>query len=158
MSRNLTYTLILIILQCWGCAPKSTAKLASFTEKLVDMYIDAGHVHYDNLIMLYGYSSENYASITILNPIPEVPPAGLYNGVVYYRGAQIVLYGDSWNGFFWESFQDPVLVTNNADTLFYDPCEWYINVFIKDTTIERWTSQFSCTFPYSLDTLDCIIK
>lgn len=158
MKKILIYIHFCLIIFCVGCAPKSTAKLTPISEKLVNLYIGAGHVQYNHLIMLQGSSYGDHVSLTILNPIPEIPPAGLYNGVVYYNGVQIVLYGDSWNRFFWESFQDPVFVPNDADTLFYDPCEWCVSIFAKDTTIERWASYFSCTFPYPLDTLDNMLK
>lgn len=136
--------------------PQDTAVLSERTQKIVDYFINEYKIAVmkkeTQLEVICNYN-ETYSNIFIYCHDTSVyKPYGKYNGSVYYKGKNILLFGDSWNNFFWTCDTIYDLPDMNPDewTCFYDPPRWYIYISCSDTTLIERHCDLGCPFSSSI--------
>ena len=129
--------------------PQDTGVLSERTQKIVDYFINEYKrdvmAKESQLEVICNYN-ETYSNIVIYCHDTIYKPYGKYNGSVYYKGQNILLFGDSWNNFFWTCDTIYNLPDMNPEewTEFYDPPMWDIYISCKDTTLIERYCEFGC--------------
>ena len=105
-------------------------------------------------------TNQNCYEIEIISHSPAYKPYGQYCGKVRYKKYEILLFGDSWNDYFWSSDTTYFIEDMNSeewDYVFYDPIVWSICINVRDTTINEAHSELAdyslCTSVTSRDNI-----
>lgn len=147
-----TFFFIIIALALMSCRKvqqQDTAVLSEPTRAIIDYFLDENKEWLSDRkqLVIDGYTEDNKSSFYLNicdNDSSIFKPYGKYNGIVHYKGYSILLYGDSWNDFFWTCdtiCEIPDMNDPDMWGLFYDPTEWNICICCKDTTINRSKSE-----------------
>lgn len=140
---------LVVFTSCQTSPQQDTAVLSGQTQTIVDLFLKENEkwLGGDKQLIIEGNIKEEQSCLYLnlyYNDSSIYKPYGKYNGIVHYKGYEILLYGDSWNDFFWTSgtiYEIPN--TNNAEVLWlYDPIEWDICIRLKDTTLNMDDSNF----------------
>lgn len=138
------------MISCQRVSQQETAVLSEQIQTIVDFFLNEnkGRFSDGNKLVIVGYIEDNRSNVYLNisdNDLSIFKPYSKYNGMVHYRGYDILLFGDSWNEFFWtcDTTYD-ISDINDLEMcgLFYDPIEWNICICCKDTTINRAESEF----------------
>ena len=138
---------ICVVMTSCQKVPEDTAVLTEQTQMIVDLFLNENKGWLSDGKQLLIEGIEDNGSLFFLNICDNdssiFKPYGRYNGMVRYKGSDILLYGDSWNEFFWtcDTIYDIPDDINNHD-VFYDPIEWDICISCTDTSINRLESEF----------------
>ena len=158
ISNTFIIIILIFITSCQKIPQRDTAVLSEKTQALVDFFLKENEkwILDDKQLVIEGYINNDRSCfyLNLYNNDSSIyKPYGKCNGIVHYKGYDILLYGDSWNDFFWKGdtiFEIPNM--NNPEELgwFYDPTEWDIAICYSDTTICRQESKFSffLSLPY----------
>jgi len=161
--------LLIILLVTTSCQKtsqsKDTAVLTMHACALIDLFLtemeDAIVTYNDSKqIVIFGYANLNSYEIDIISHSPKYKPYGQYCGKVHYKKYEILLFGDSWNDYFWSSDTTYFIEDKNSkewDNVFYDPIAWSICINVRDTTINEARSELAdyslCTSVTSRDNI-----
>ena len=161
---------LVIMTSCQKVSQQDTAVLSEPTCAIIDYFLDENKewLSDSKQLVIDGYTEENRSSfyLNIYNNDTSVyKPYGKYNGMVRYKGYKVLLFGDSWDEFFWTCdtiYNIPDMNDWWVGECCYDPAEWNIYICCKDTTINR--SESRLFLPYGehhnmlCDSLQKIIK
>ena len=178
-------TLVAICLTSLSCIKKAMAEepdsavLTERTTAIIELFLDNTKQWRDGKeqLSLTGRMDKNEKGYFYLHICADdtavFKPYGECKGVVHVRGNSILLFGDSWNDYFWSSDTTYSIPNHNPENefVFYDPSEWYLVIRTQDTTLNptfsdvrypvsdltQFTEIMSET-PISLDILDSILK
>ena len=142
--------IVMVMTSCQKVSQQDTAVLFGPTRAIIDYFLNENKAWLSNgnQIVIVGHIEDNRSSFYLNiwdNDSSIFKPYGKYNGIVHYKGYSILLYGDSWNEFFWTCdtiYDIPDMNDPNMWGLFYDPAEWNICICCKDTSINRAESEF----------------
>lgn len=156
--------LFTVVVNSCGIQQSDTAVLSKRTQSIIDYFLDETENQYtdENLLELYGSISEDSNYIIGIYAVDSSfsKPYGKYNGRVRYKKYDILLFGDSWNDFFWSSDTTYIVENMNSDEqnyVFYDPISWEICLSLKDTTINIDCSNFPDIFSeHTISLIDSI--
>ena len=172
--------LLIILLVTTSCQKtshsKDTAVLTMHTCALIDLFLaemeDAIVTdNHSKQLVIFGYTNQKCYEIDIISHSPTYKPYGQYCGKVHYKKYEILLFGDSWNDYFWSSDTTYFIEDMNSkewDYVFYDPIVWSICINVRDTTINEARSELADYSLYTsvtsrdnfflLDTIEQIIR
>lgn len=151
--RLLKYLLVFILLSSCKIIGKeqtenhnstklNTAVLTNRTCALIDLFLDNTKQWRkgNEQIIIGGYPNANpkYFMFWIYANDPMFKPFGMCNGIVNYKDNEVILFGDSWDGYFWSNDTIYELVDDSKGWAWeYDPPSWDICIRVKDTSILR---------------------
>ena len=147
INRILLIFILVIMTSCQKVSQQDTAVLSESTCAIIDYFLDENKewLSDSKQLVIDGYTEENRSSFYLNiydNDTSIYKPYGKYNGIVRYKGYKVLLFGDSWDEFFWTCdtiYNIPDM--NDWVGCFYDPAEWNIYICCKDTTINRSKSK-----------------
>lgn len=148
---------------------QNTAVLTDRTCALIDLFLDNTKQWRkgNEQIIIGGYPNANpkYFTLLIYANDPEFKPAGIFNGLVKYEGHEVMLFGDSWDGYFWSNDTTYELVDDSKGWEWeYDPPSWCLCILVKDTSILRgeYSNAPTTSLPPDnlplLDTIEYILR
>ena len=152
MKKTLyTLTLVAICLFSLSCKKNGegtpmaeesdTAVLTERTYALIDLFLDNTKRWRkgNEQIIIGGYPNANpkYFIFWIYANDPMFKPAGMCNGIVHYKGYEVMLFDDSWGGYFWSNDTTYEIVDDSNGWWEYDPPSWVLSIRVKDTSIVR---------------------
>lgn len=140
--------------------------LANRTCALIDLFLDNTKQWRkgNEQIIIGGYPNANpkYFMFWIYANDPMFKPFGMCNGIVNYKDNEVILFGDSWDGYFWSNDTIYELVDDSKGWAWeYDPPSWDICIRVKDTSILRGVysnAPMTSLPPDNLPLLDSIEK
>lgn len=150
INRVLSIAMLIVMTSCEKAQVPDTAVLSERTHKMVDYFLNENKAWLSNWnqLIIEGYIEDNrncfYLHI-FENDTSIFKPYGKYNGIVHYKGYDILLFGDSWNEFLWscDTICDiPDMNNQEICGWFYDPTEWNICIRCSDTIIIEAYSSF----------------
>ena len=148
MSKKIFFIIIILVLvSCQKVSQQDTALLSKPTRAIVDFFLNENKEWLSDKkqLVVEGYLEDNKSCFYLNicdNDSSIFKPYGKYNGMVRYKGFDILLYGDSWNEFFWTCDTIYDIPDINNHVVFYDPIEWDLCICCNDTTINRLESEF----------------
>ena len=148
--------MLFVMASCQKAQQPDTAILSERTIKIIDYFLDET----ENQIIVSNWLSDalNGSVLCIYaNDSSSHKSYGKCNGIVHYRGYEIVLYNDSWNDYFWSSdtlYDVPDKNSEEMKYTFYDPIKWVVCISLTDTTINEQHTEFP--YMYSAHTASII--
>ena len=160
---------VLFIMSCQkGTSCHDTAILTERTLKIIDYFLDETKEweEINQLVLVGNFENKECSHLIIYsNDTSLYKPHGKYNGMVYYRECEILLFGDSWNDFFWSSDMAYIVENMNSEernNVFYDPISWEICLCLNDTSINIDCSNFPDIFSEHtrslIDSIEIILR
>ena len=149
------FILLITLLATTSCQKtlrsKDTAVLTMHACALIDLFLAEmeDEIVTDNhakQLVIYGYTNQNNYEINIISHSSTYKPHGKYCGKVHYKKYEILLFGDSWNDYFWSSDTTYFIEDMNSEEwnyVFYDPIVWNVCINVRDTTINEARSELA---------------
>lgn len=167
MKRLLIIWSIIGLVSCTKVrqAPDTTV-LPERTIALIELFLDNTKQwrNGNEQLSLTGWMDEKKEGYFYLNICADdttfCKPSGDCKGVVHVKGNSILLFGDSWNDYFWSSdtTYHVLYMKRSAEDefIFYDPAEWTICIR-KDTSLCEAYSALPCDISL-LDSIEKILR
>ena len=154
--------MLFVMASCQKAQQPDTAILSERTIKIIDYFLDETENWYtdENQIIVSNWLSDDLNGSVLCiyaNDSSSHKSYGKCNGIVHYRGYEIVLYDDSWNDYFWSSdtlYDVPDKNSEEMKYTFYDPIKWVVCISLTDTTINEQHTEFP--YMYSAHTASII--
>lgn len=153
--QKISFILLIILFVTTSCLKTSQSKDSAVITRHTCALIDLFLAEMENAIVSYndskqlvisGYTNQNSYDIDIICHSPAYKPYGRYCGKVHYKKYEILLFGDSWNDYFWSSDTTYFIENMNSEEwnyVFYDPITWTICINVRDTTINEARSELA---------------
>ena len=167
-KRQLIIWSVILLASCTKVTQEfDTAVLTERTNALISLFLDNTRQWRDGneLLSVTGWKDEKEPGFFYLNICADdtafFEPYGDCKGIAHLKGNRILLFGDSWNNYFWSSdttFYIPDANRHPEDEfVFYDPTEWIICVR-NDTSISEAHSSLPWDNLSLLDSIENIIR